>query len=514
MVMPDDELESFAADLISKDSNLSADELRTVRDIVESLGDAMLADEHDGARWQRIREVHDQLLAPLPEAEPRPAPPPAPAKPAPAAPPPLATAPAPAIKPNAAATPPMAPPMVAPPPVAAPAMLLDPDDPVTLSADTPDDEITSGDEHELPAGTAGAALPAHWSERPGQPAPPRAVAAPALALPSLRQPPLRQPPLGQPPLGQPPLGQPPLGQPPLGQPPLTPASPSSPFAAAPASAAAQSVPSWVAKSSPWTPGSRTDAAPPSADDSVDDSDSAATARFREHAALPFQRSDQAATSSEQASAPPSPAAARPKINPEETTLEALPDLSSLGGLPFSSPSGAASKPPSAVATSEPVAAPPDRGETGDPLMGTLDGGALVSTLEGLPFRTSNFAAKPEAPQSGAAEPLEGVTMASAPAAPVVQDELTVTSDWRRAASTAAGEVPPLTLKQYASLCATCQVHPDRLAATHRQYGLQNPAARETLDAHWRERFAADPEQQRKFTSLTTEFVAWLQQHRD
>ncbi len=70
----------------------------------------------------------------------------------------------------------------------------------------------------------------------------------------------------------------------------------------------------------------------------------------------------------------------------------------------------------------------------------------------------------------------------------------------------------LTLEQYASLTATCEVQPETAAQTLTEYGLGSPDDRVALDRLWRSRFVADPSCYARYKELLADYTAWLKQH--
>lgn len=74
-------------------------------------------------------------------------------------------------------------------------------------------------------------------------------------------------------------------------------------------------------------------------------------------------------------------------------------------------------------------------------------------------------------------------------------------------------LPELTVEQYASLKATCEVFPERTEAVGKQYGVPTPAQRDALDESWRKRLSADPTLEQRLGKLIDEYRAWLASQR-
>jgi hypothetical protein len=70
-------------------------------------------------------------------------------------------------------------------------------------------------------------------------------------------------------------------------------------------------------------------------------------------------------------------------------------------------------------------------------------------------------------------------------------------------------VPDLTLEQYASLRVELDRAPESASVALRRYGVADDA-RDTLDTHWKARFAADPALRMSFAQKCAEYVAWLE----
>ncbi len=70
-------------------------------------------------------------------------------------------------------------------------------------------------------------------------------------------------------------------------------------------------------------------------------------------------------------------------------------------------------------------------------------------------------------------------------------------------------IPPLTLVQYASLCAELTVWPDRVSEIRTKYHVPTVAAHMALDLHWQEHFARHPEDGRTFQTGCASYAAWL-----
>ncbi|MBI4956355.1 MAG: hypothetical protein HY908_30340 [Myxococcales bacterium] len=114
------------------------------------------------------------------------------------------------------------------------------------------------------------------------------------------------------------------------------------------------------------------------------------------------------------------------------------------------------------------------------------------------------AVEPAAPPVGAAS-VEAPPAAAAPRAPESRVP-------EKAAATAS-PFPELTLEQFASLCATCEVHPDRVTEVEQRFGVRTAEARRALDAHWVERMRADASLHRGFYARFHEYRAWLETQR-
>ncbi|HHH27918.1 MAG TPA: hypothetical protein ENK57_06195 [Polyangiaceae bacterium] len=59
--------------------------------------------------------------------------------------------------------------------------------------------------------------------------------------------------------------------------------------------------------------------------------------------------------------------------------------------------------------------------------------------------------------------------------------------------------------KYASFCAACAAHPDRVFTTQVEYGITSPEMRASLDEDWQDRFDDDPQLHEKWEQLFRHF---------
>lgn len=64
-----------------------------------------------------------------------------------------------------------------------------------------------------------------------------------------------------------------------------------------------------------------------------------------------------------------------------------------------------------------------------------------------------------------------------------------------------GGAPRLTIQQYAKLCARLAEHPQHESIIYADYGIADRAAHAQLDAEWKQRLAAEPENKKLFDML-------------
>ncbi len=81
-----------------------------------------------------------------------------------------------------------------------------------------------------------------------------------------------------------------------------------------------------------------------------------------------------------------------------------------------------------------------------------------------------------------------------------------------AAVRSRASLPPLTLRQFASLCAELAFQPASRGAVLERYGVHDEAALAALDAHWRRERAARPEARTAFADDFATHLAWLHAH--
>lgn len=137
-------------------------------------------------------------------------------------------------------------------------------------------------------------------------------------------------------------------------------------------------------------------------------------------------------------------------------------------------------------------------------------------------------ASSETAMVGAVSPLAGMLpFANAKAAnplPSVSDEVADEAD--AGATAAAGQLSPLalsalapskppsppvelTLEQYANLCASLDVYPERRAPTLHAYQLADERALQSLNAHWKTKLSSDADAQAQCNVLIARYVEWL-----
>ncbi len=81
------------------------------------------------------------------------------------------------------------------------------------------------------------------------------------------------------------------------------------------------------------------------------------------------------------------------------------------------------------------------------------------------------------------------------------------------AVTSSVALPPLTLRQFASLCAELTFQPERRREILERYRVRDEAVYLALDAHWRRERAARPETRTAFADDFATHLAWLHGHR-
>ena len=74
-------------------------------------------------------------------------------------------------------------------------------------------------------------------------------------------------------------------------------------------------------------------------------------------------------------------------------------------------------------------------------------------------------------------------------------------------------IPPLSLEQYASLCADLSMQPERSAEIPRRYNVVNEAARRALDKHWEAQLAASPEMFARYIQAVVSHADWVRSQR-
>jgi hypothetical protein len=89
----------------------------------------------------------------------------------------------------------------------------------------------------------------------------------------------------------------------------------------------------------------------------------------------------------------------------------------------------------------------------------------------------------------------------------------VCDDPSRMAVTPPADLPSLTLRQFASLCAELHFRPDQRSAILERYTVRDEAVYAALDAHWRRERAARPEARTAFADDFASYLAWLHAHR-
>lgn len=82
------------------------------------------------------------------------------------------------------------------------------------------------------------------------------------------------------------------------------------------------------------------------------------------------------------------------------------------------------------------------------------------------------------------------------------------------AERSSAHLPELTLEQYASLVAECDVCPERRAEIAGRYGVLSDAERAELDRSWAKRFAADAVLYERKSALVGHYVEWYRQQAD
>jgi hypothetical protein len=203
---------------------------------------------------------------------------------------------------------------------------------------------------------------------------------------------------------------------------------------------------------------------------------------------------------------PSPAAPPPAPLPVPEKAVATQDVSAfLSGPPLPFAPGTAAPPQAASAAAAPAApaeadkarpqAPSNAGGTQD-VGAFLAGPALPFPGQSKPSPTKNAEGTPS-PTKNAEGTQDVSAFLAGPALPFAERE-----------SPEAKGALTLTIEQYASLCAELELRPDRAQESLARYRL-SLAAKASLDAAWRDRFARDRALYASFSHAFAAYKSWL-----
>ena len=136
--------------------------------------------------------------------------------------------------------------------------------------------------------------------------------------------------------------------------------------------------------------------------------------------------------------------------------------------------------------------------------------AQMSPLAGLELPFSGSTSTPEsAPSEAGPVPSPGETASIGETSPLAH--LALPFGTNPGAADGASEQPSaLTLEQYASLWASCELDPGATSAIEQRYGIHRPDERQALDARWRAQLEADPSLRARFDQLVIQYRDWVQ----
>jgi len=130
----------------------------------------------------------------------------------------------------------------------------------------------------------------------------------------------------------------------------------------------------------------------------------------------------------------------------------------------------------------------------------------------LPFSSKpspEFVASFSAPRKAPAREPSAALDQTAPANAMSPIPVALPFGGQAAAPAPASASPRMTLQSYASLCAELSVTPEKSAEILRRYGIQDEAARRTLDQQWRARLQVHAPSQQEWQKLYTTYRDWL-----
>jgi hypothetical protein len=135
---------------------------------------------------------------------------------------------------------------------------------------------------------------------------------------------------------------------------------------------------------------------------------------------------------------------------------------------------------------------------------------LPETSPAAPARGGELPFRPAPPQTrAAARTVQSRVMGLGATTPADDDSF----QRAVAAVTSPEGLPPLSLRQFASLCAELAFQPERRSGILERYGVRGEAVYTALDAYWRRERAARPAARTAFADDFATHLAWLHAHR-
>lgn len=153
------------------------------------------------------------------------------------------------------------------------------------------------------------------------------------------------------------------------------------------------------------------------------------------------------------------------------------------------------------------------------LMTTMAGGVQIPDVTVLPFRPGHAGGDDASDiirveEADTASPDLGSTQAGGMISPLAGRGALPFSKTKAVASTAgAPELPSLSVDEYASLCASCEVYPERIDENNRRFGITDAAMRDRVDADFVERLR-DASVNEHFRERMADYRAWFLRQRD
>lgn len=226
--------------------------------------------------------------------------------------------------------------------------------------------------------------------------------------------------------------------------------------------------------------------------------------------VPDTRIDPPSEISVSAEPAPSPVAPPAPVHGKITSPPmSAPTRVSAQASPWAHSATSATPPPPREPPAQPSAAPGPPSSLSKP----IDTASLgeESPLAGaeLPFMTASNSAPPPVASEVADESMAGETMGigqMSPLAALASMASTVTSNGTPPKGSVSVD---LTLEQYASLCATLEVHPERRASTLETYGILADAAFHSLERSWASKIAGDVALEKRFNELVAHYRGWI-----